>query len=109
VRELAAARRQSGEGKIMAQGRKFGWRRWRLRFKGERRGGGARRGGRRVQAEQEREREKGGPGCDGDSTAARRRAAAGSVARTIVKGGGVGATRNGVTDRWAGTRWGPGR
>jgi hypothetical protein len=62
-----------------------------------------------VQAEQEREREKGGPGCDGDSTAARRQAAAGSVARTTVKGGGVGATRNGVADRWAGTRCGPGR
>jgi hypothetical protein len=33
----------------------------------------------------------------------------GGVARTIVKGDGVGATRNDVADRWAGTRRGPGR
>jgi hypothetical protein len=33
----------------------------------------------------------------------------GGVAHTTVKGDGVGATRNGVADRWVGTRRGPGR
>jgi hypothetical protein len=40
VREVAEVRCQSGEGKIVVRGRKFGrWRR--LHFKGERRGGGS--------------------------------------------------------------------
>jgi hypothetical protein len=59
VREVAEVRCQSGEGKIVVRGRKFGW--WRrLHFKGERRGGGARRGGHHVEAEQERGRKRGG-------------------------------------------------
>jgi hypothetical protein len=92
AREVAAVRRRSGEGKIVVQGRKFGrWRR--LRFKGERRGGGlegwAPHGGRAGERE-------GGPGRGEDS-----------VARATVKGGGVGVTQNGVADRWVGTRRGP--
>jgi hypothetical protein len=101
---VVVARRRSGEGKIVARGRKFGRRR-RLCFKGERWGGGSggvgaawRRSG--------RERGRGGPECDGDNTAARRRVAAartgGDIAHATVKGGGVGATQNGVGDRWAG-------
>jgi hypothetical protein len=39
AREVAAARRRSGEGKIVGGGEKFGRRR-RLCFKGKRRGGG---------------------------------------------------------------------
>jgi hypothetical protein len=33
----------------------------------------------------------------------------GGVARATVKGDGVGATRNGVVDRWVGMQRGPGR
>jgi hypothetical protein len=112
AREVAAARHRSGEGKIAARGRKFDRRR--LHFKGERHGGG-RRGGRRVEAEREREGER-GPwvrrgqhrgSASGDSVPAAVRAG-GGVTRATVKGGGVGATQNGVPDRWAGTRRGPG-
>jgi hypothetical protein len=35
--------------------------------------------------------------------------AGGGVARVTVKGGGVGATRDGAADRWARMRWGPDR
>jgi hypothetical protein len=82
AREVAAARRRSGEGKIVGGGEKFGRRR-RLHFKGKRLGGG-RRGGRRVETERGRERERGGPGASWSSATAWR-------------------------DRWNGTLWGPGR
>jgi hypothetical protein len=39
-----------------------------------------------------------------NSAATRRRAAR---CRATVEGGGVGVTRNGAADKWAGTRWGP--
>jgi hypothetical protein len=55
-----------------------------------------------VEAEPEREGERGW----GRGDVAR---AGGGIARVTVKGGGVGATRNGVADRWAGTGRGPGR
>jgi hypothetical protein len=70
-------------------------------------GEGGRRGGRRVEVE--RERERGGLGTAWSSTAAWRRRCSGPTAarcRATVEGGGVGATRDGVTDRWAGMRRG---
>jgi hypothetical protein len=97
----------------MVRGRKFG-RRWRLYFKGERRGGGAQRGGRRVEAERGRAR-----GGLGTAETAQRR----SVGRQQLGRGVRGRQRSvrdnegrqgwgdadGVADRWIGTRRGPDR
>jgi hypothetical protein len=89
-------------GKNAAWGRKFG-RRWRLRFKGERRGGGpegwAPRGGGAGEREGERgawARRGAARRCGVDASAARLRCAWAPRYRATVEGGGVGATWDGV-------------
>jgi hypothetical protein len=69
-----------------------------------------------VEAERERERERGGLAWRGaarwrgvGAAAARPLRARAARCRAIVENGGVGATRVNVADRWAGTLRGPGR
>jgi hypothetical protein len=73
AREVAAARRQSGEGKMRRGGENLAGAGVSV-LKGSG-GEGAQRGGHHVEAEQERERERGGPGrgmeqCGGVASAA---------------------------------------
>jgi hypothetical protein len=111
VREVAAARHQSREGKIVGGGEKFG-RQWRLRFKGKQWGGGPEglspHGGKAG----ERERERGGAWRSveqhGGVAVARPWRARAAHCRTTVESGGVDMTRVNMADRWAGTLQGPG-
>jgi hypothetical protein len=52
--------------------------------------------------------ERGGLGVVSGGSGSAAVCAGGGVARATLKGGGVGVTRNGVADRWAGTRQGTG-
>jgi hypothetical protein len=85
-----------------ARGRKRSVGGWWLCFKGE----GARRGGRRVEAE--RERERGALGAAWHRRGSGPTAARAVRCHTTVEGGGVDAMRDGVTDRWAEMRRGGG-
>jgi hypothetical protein len=103
VREVAAARCQSGEGKMRRGGENLaGDGVFVLKGSG---GEGGWRGGCRVVAVWRGAARWRGVG----SAAARPRRAWPARCRMIVEGGGVGATRDGVANRWAGTPQGPSR
>jgi hypothetical protein len=108
AREVAVARRQSGEGIIVGGGQNSATGGGSV-LKGSS-GEGARRGGRRMEAEREGERgglawhgaaQRGGVGA----AAARPRRARAARCRATVESGGVGAMRGDVSDRWAGAPW----
>jgi hypothetical protein len=104
VREAATVRHQSVDGgKIAARGRKFG-RRATASFQRGAEGWGPRG----VGAAWRWSGREGGLGVVSGGSGSAAVCAGGGVARATLKGGGVGVTRNGVADRWAGTRQGPG-
>jgi hypothetical protein len=103
AREVVVARCQSGEGKMRCGGENLaGDGVFILKGSG---GEGGRRGGCRVEAVRHGAVWRSGVGL----VAAQPRRARAARCRVIVEGGGVGATRDGVANRWAGMPRGPGR